>query len=81
MCSECERKDRVIDRLKDSVLSKTKQARLETVKAIFANVRYPTAEHKQKVIQSLANSEVELDLIRGIANDVKRTTGIHTHYS
>jgi hypothetical protein len=63
------------------MISKTKQARLETVKEIFTDVRYPTAEHKQNVIQSLANSEVELDLIRSIANDMKRTTGIHGHYS
>jgi hypothetical protein len=56
------------------------KTRLETVKSIFEDVSYPTVEHKQKVIQSLADSETELDLIRAIANDVKRTSGIHGHY-
>ena len=60
---------------------KTKEARLDTVKEIFTDVRYPTIEHKQRVIQSLANAEVELDLIRSIANDLKRSQGLHHgHY-
>jgi hypothetical protein len=61
--------------------SQQKEERLETVKAIFTDVRYPTAEHKRGVIESLSNSGIDLDLIRAIANDVKRATGVHKHYS
>ena len=80
MCKDCQRKDKIIDSLKNSVKDNYKQARLQTVEAIFADVRYPTVERKQKVIRSLVESGAELDIIRSIANDVKRTTGIHGHY-
>jgi hypothetical protein len=82
MCSDCQRKDKIIDSLKSSVKDGYKQGRLETVEAIFADVQYPSAYHKQQVIQDLVDSGAELDLIRSIGNDLKRTQGLHhKHYS
>lgn len=61
---------------------KTKEARLETVKALFEDIRYPTVEHKQRVIDSLVKSGVDIELIQNITNDLKRTQGLdHKHYS
>ena len=74
MCSDCERKDRVIDGLKESVV---KQARLEQITNIFDGIRYSTNEHKKNVIDSLTNSNADIELVRSIANDLKRTQGLH----
>jgi hypothetical protein len=56
---------------------KTKEARLEQITNIFDGIRYPSTEHKKGVIESLANSEVDIELVRSIANDLKRTQGFH----
>lgn len=78
MCSDCERKDRVIEGLKDVVADKTKEGQIKT---LFEDIRYPTIEHKQRVIDSLVRSGVDIELIREITNDLKRTQGLdHKHY-
>lgn len=59
----------------------TKEARLQEVTNLFDGIRYPTVEHKQKVIQDLVKSGVDIELVRSIANDLKRNQGLHHgHY-
>jgi hypothetical protein len=62
------------------MISKTKQARLEQITDLLIDIRYPSTEHKQKVIQDLAKSGVDIELVRSIANDLKRNQGVHGHY-
>jgi hypothetical protein len=60
---------------------KTKEARLQEVTNLFDGIRYPTVEHKQKVIESLVSSGVDIELVRSITNDLKRSQGLHhEHY-
>jgi hypothetical protein len=78
LCEDCERKDRVILGLKESVV---KHARLEQITNLLIDVRYPSIKHKQKVIENLAKSGVDIELIRDIANDLNRMQGLdHKHY-
>jgi hypothetical protein len=61
--------------------SKLKQARLDTITALYKDIKYPTAEQKQAVIDSLVNSNLEIDFIVNLADNIKAAQGIHHgHY-
>lgn len=60
--------------------SKLKQARLDTIKALYKDIKYPTAEQKQVVIDSLVNSNLEIDFIVNLADNIKTVQGLHGHY-
>lgn len=75
MCDNCERKDRVIDSLKESVL---KQARLETIRELYKDTKI---KQKEKIIESMVNSNLDIEFIRDHTNAIKQAQGIHGHYS
>lgn len=67
MCTDCERKDRVIEGLKQSVI---KQARLEQITALYQGIRISPEQLKERA-ESFANSNLPITDITMLLQGVK----------
>jgi hypothetical protein len=79
--SEEELKIKSEEWFKDSNTDTVKIERIEMIQALLKDIKYKSAETKEKVVKGFASSGLSMEFILDYAESMKKVQGIHGHYS
>jgi hypothetical protein len=80
MYSEEELKIKSEEWLKDASTDPVKKERIEMIQTLLKDVKYKSAETKEKVVKGFASSGLSMEFILDYAESMKKVQGKYGHF-